>query len=52
VYSRIQSLTVEQLLSGTGVDVPPEYGTFEQAQGVENGPAATLAQMDLGLNNV
>ena len=33
-YPRIQILTVEQLLAGAKVQMPPGYGTFKQAQRV------------------
>ena len=32
--NRIQSLTIEQLLHGDQVQMPPAYGTFKQAQKV------------------
>ena len=36
---KIQILTVEQLLDGAKVQMPPEWGTFRQAQRVqEEGP--------------
>jgi hypothetical protein len=50
-HPKIQILTIEQLLSGAAVEMPPEYGTFKQAQKVENESGATQAQMDLGLDN-
>jgi site-specific DNA-methyltransferase (adenine-specific) len=31
-YPRIQILTIEDLLSGKGVDMPPSHGTFKQAK--------------------
>lgn len=34
-YRKIQILTVEQLLNGAKVDMPPSYGTFQQAQRVQ-----------------
>lgn len=30
-YSRLQILTVADLLRGAGVQMPPQYGTFRQA---------------------
>ena len=33
-YPRLQILTIEQLLSGAGVHMPPETGTFLAAQKV------------------
>lgn len=38
-FPRIQILTIEDLLSGRGVDMPPAYGTFKRADRVkEQGP--------------
>ena len=35
-YPRIQILTVEDLLAGKGIDMPPSaYGTFKQAEKVK-----------------
>lgn len=34
-YSKLQILTIEQLLNGAAVEMPPEYGAFKQAQRVE-----------------
>lgn len=34
-YPRIQILTIEQLLHGVEVDMPPQFGTFKQAQRVQ-----------------
>lgn len=31
-YPRIQILTIEQLLHGAGVKMPPQHGTFKEAQ--------------------
>ncbi len=31
-YPRIQILTVEELLHGAEVKMPPQYGTFKEAQ--------------------
>ncbi len=31
-YPRIQILTIEELLHGAKVKVPPQYGTFKEAQ--------------------
>ena len=33
--NRLQILTVEQLLHGAQVQMPPEHGTFKQAQKVK-----------------
>ncbi len=30
-YPRVQILTIEDLLRGVAVDMPPAYGTFKQA---------------------
>ena len=30
-YPKIQILTIEQLLNGARVDMPPQFGTFKQA---------------------
>ncbi len=46
-YHKIQILTIEQLLNGAVVGMPPEWGTFKQARKVESEPGATQAQMDL-----
>ena len=45
--NRIQSLTIEQLLHGDQVQMPPAHGTFKQAQKVtkEEGVQGSL---DLG----
>ncbi len=37
-YPKIQILTIEQLLAGATVDMPPAYGTFKQAERVEQKP--------------
>jgi site-specific DNA-methyltransferase (adenine-specific) len=34
-YPRIQTLTIEELLNGTRVDMPPPFGTFKQAPKAE-----------------
>jgi DNA modification methylase len=44
-YPKIQILTIEELMQGKEVDMPPEWGTFKQAQRV--GPQAE--QPELGL---
>jgi len=33
-YPRIQLKTIAELLKGAKVDMPPQYGTFKQAQKV------------------
>jgi site-specific DNA-methyltransferase (adenine-specific) len=44
-YARIQILTIEELLHGKKVDMPPGYGTFKQAEKAE----AQGKQHELGL---
>ena len=39
-YPRIQILTIAELLRGAKVDMPPQYGTFRQAQKVKQDGAA------------
>jgi site-specific DNA-methyltransferase (adenine-specific) len=34
-YPRLQILTVEALLAGRRIDMPPEWGTFKQAPRAE-----------------
>jgi len=34
-YPRIQILTIEDILGGKQIDMPPQYGTFKQAQRVK-----------------
>jgi site-specific DNA-methyltransferase (adenine-specific) len=39
-YARIQVLTIEELLAGKGIDMPPSaYGTFKQAEKVKKSEA-------------
>src|SRR6266566_5272030 len=45
-YPRIQILTIEELLRGTEVKMPPQFGTFKQAQRVQQ---AEAEQPELGL---
>ncbi len=45
-YPRIQILTIEELLRGTEVKMPPQFGTFKQAQKVQQ---ADAEQAELGL---
>ncbi|MCU0514386.1 MAG: site-specific DNA-methyltransferase, partial [Anaerolineae bacterium] len=33
-YPRLQIFTIEQLLAGAKIDMPPQHGTFKQAQRV------------------
>jgi hypothetical protein len=39
-YPRLQILTIEQLLAGATVQMPPESGTFIAAQKVKKDPGA------------
>jgi site-specific DNA-methyltransferase (adenine-specific) len=45
-YPRIQILTIEELLHGAVVKMPPQFGTFKQAQKV--GKQADVEQAELG----
>src|SRR5947209_6595213 len=45
-YPRIQILTTEELLHGAEVKMPPQFGTFKQAQRVQK---AEAEQVELGL---
>jgi site-specific DNA-methyltransferase (adenine-specific) len=45
-YLRIQILTIEELLHNAEVKMPPQFGTFKQAQRVQQGGAE---QAELGL---
>src|SRR5258708_2431483 len=45
-YPRIQILTIEELLHSAEVKMPPQFGTFKQAQRVQQGGAE---QGELGL---
>ncbi len=46
-YPRIQILTIEELLHNAEVKMPPQFGTFKQAQRVQQSDAA---QPELGLS--
>lgn len=46
-YPRIQILTIEELLHGTGVKMPPQHGTFKEAQKVLT-QAESHPQFELG----
>jgi site-specific DNA-methyltransferase (adenine-specific) len=46
-YPRIQILSIAQLLHGTEVQMPPQFGTFKQAQRVQQ---SSHEQPDLGLS--
>jgi site-specific DNA-methyltransferase (adenine-specific) len=37
-YPRLQILTIEELLEGAEVQMPPQYGTFKQAGRVTKPP--------------
>jgi site-specific DNA-methyltransferase (adenine-specific) len=45
-YPKIQILTIEDLLSGKEIEMPPDYGTFKQAQKVKKSEGK---QGELGL---
>lgn len=45
-YPRIQILTIEELLHGAGVKMPPQHGTFKEAQRVRQSAEEHL-QLDL-----
>ena len=47
-YPRIQILTIEQLLHGAQVQMPPAHGTFKQAQKVKTDEGVQGA-LDLGM---
>ena len=44
-YPRIQILTIEELLHGAEAKMPPQFGTFKQAQKVQQ---TTHEQPELG----
>ena len=44
-YPRIQILTIEELLHGAEVTMPPQFGIFKQAQKVQQ---STHEQLELG----
>lgn len=46
-YPRIQILTIEELLHGVGVKMPPQHGTFKEAQKVQP-QAEKHPQFELG----
>ena len=46
-FPRIQILTIEELLHGAEVKMPPQFGTFKQAQRVQQ---STHEQPELGLS--
>jgi site-specific DNA-methyltransferase (adenine-specific) len=46
-YPRIQILTIEDLLNGKSIDMPPSaYGTFKQAEKIKKQDATQLPMMD------
>ena len=45
-FPRIQILTIDELLHGAEVKMPPQFGTFKQAQKV--GKQAETEQAELG----
>lgn len=47
-YPRIQILTIEELLHNAGVQMPPQFGTFKQAQRVKQSDAE---QYELGFGS-
>jgi hypothetical protein len=47
-YPRLQILTIEELLKGVDVKMPPVTGTFKQASKVKKDSNAT----QLGFNNI
>lgn len=46
-YPRIQILTIEELLHGNAVQMPPQYGTFKSAQYQKTENGLTQAKLDL-----
>ena len=46
-YPRLQILTIEELLGGASVKMPPQFGTFKQAQKVKQ-TLAGQQLLDLG----
>ena len=45
-YPRIQILTIEDLLNGQGVDMPPSaYGTFKQAQKIKKDDVSSQPEL-------
>jgi len=47
-YPRIQILTIEELLHGAEVKMPPQFGTFKQAQKVDKQAAAEQQELGFG----
>lgn len=44
-YPRIQICTIAELLKGTRIDMPPQYGTFKQAQKAQKGEDAEQSEL-------
>jgi hypothetical protein len=44
----IQRLTIEELLHGAEVKMPPQFGTFKQAQKVDKQTEAEQAELGFG----
>jgi site-specific DNA-methyltransferase (adenine-specific) len=47
-FPRIQILTIEELLHGAEVKMPPQFGTFKQAQKVDKQAEAEQAELGFG----
>ena len=45
-YPRLQILTIEELLDGKQIDMPPAHGTFKKAV-KENEPGAYQGKLDM-----
>ncbi|MEO8395757.1 MAG: DNA methyltransferase [Chloroflexota bacterium] len=45
-YPKIQIVTVEELLHGKGIDMPPAYGAFKQAERVKTSDAEQISLFD------
>lgn len=45
-YRKLQILTIEDLLAGKTVDMPPQYGTFKQAERVKEDAPRTLEMFE------
>lgn len=46
-YPRIQILTIAELFRGAEIRMPPEHGTFKQAQRVKDAPDAAQQAFDI-----
>ncbi len=51
-YPRIKILTIEELLHGAEVKMPPQLGTFKQAQKVDKQAEAEQAELGFGYKPV